>query len=87
MTNMAQTDSEIKTLLRSLPSDMTSTGRLAAILEKVGVTTTQEISELCGITRRMAQYARQEVRDAAEGKARVKNVARDVLGTPSVWGY
>ena len=61
MSNMTLTDDEIKAVLRSLPNEISSTARLVAILEKLGITDTQLQAELAGVSDRMVRHARKQI--------------------------
>lgn len=57
MTNMAQTLSDVKTFLAEIPQEIHGTARIVALLQKLGITDTSELSELCAVSRRMVQMA------------------------------
>lgn len=61
MTDMTLGDVEIKALLRALPNEISSTARVIAILEKLGITDVQTLAELAGVSDRMVRHARKQI--------------------------
>ncbi|MGP1666528.1 MAG: hypothetical protein ACTS5I_11580 [Rhodanobacter sp.] len=61
MTNMPLVSDEIKALLKTIPAQIKGSARLVALLHKLGITSSQDVSELCSISRRMAQIAAKQI--------------------------